>query len=186
MGRIDNPVQSQNSVTPVVVAASADFNGDSHVDGADFLAWQRGVGTLSSADRSHGDSNADGDVDAGDLAKWTRTFGQAESVLAATAGPSGSPYVAPLGSHKTAPPAELVDAAMAIEWLTPYGKDEESFVVDESELIPPYTQTRDIGNEPISAAAAAAVFESLALTNVKEHAAVDMELDDDPLAVQIE
>src|SRR5690606_424638 len=69
MGRIDDPRQLQNSVAPLVVAPNADFDGNLTVDGADFLAWQRGFGA-SSAGRSDGDSNADGVVDASDLAAW--------------------------------------------------------------------------------------------------------------------
>jgi beta-glucanase (GH16 family) len=63
-------VRVYTAVTPP--APSADFDGDGDVDGADFLTWQRGVGTFSGAVRANGNANAgmDGDVDAGDLATW--------------------------------------------------------------------------------------------------------------------
>lgn len=56
---------------------SADFDSDGDVDGADFLTWQRGVGTTSGATRASGNANAgeDGDVDGDDLAVWREQFG---------------------------------------------------------------------------------------------------------------
>ena len=48
--------------------ASADFDGNGDVDGADFLAWQRGFGTLLGATHADGDADGDTDVDADDLA----------------------------------------------------------------------------------------------------------------------
>ena len=57
----------------------ADFDIDGDVDGADFLAWQRGLrGTA--ATHSHGDANGDGAVDALDLVRVREEFGQSESV----------------------------------------------------------------------------------------------------------
>jgi hypothetical protein len=50
--------------------ASADFNGDGKVDGADFLALQRNVGKAIGAQHSEGDADRDGDVDAADLNYW--------------------------------------------------------------------------------------------------------------------
>lgn len=52
-----------------------DFDGDNDVDGADFLAWQRGRGTTSGATAFDGDANADGKVDVLDLAHWQMNFG---------------------------------------------------------------------------------------------------------------
>jgi hypothetical protein len=53
-------------------AASADFNGDGVVDGADFLVWQRTYGTSG-----QGDADGNGTVDAADLAIWRDQFGTA-------------------------------------------------------------------------------------------------------------
>jgi hypothetical protein len=47
---------------------------DGAVDGADFLIWQRGVGTMNAA-RTDGDANDDDDVDGVDLAAWQQQFG---------------------------------------------------------------------------------------------------------------
>jgi serpin B len=188
MGRIDDPVQSQNSVTPAVIDANADFDGSLNVDGADFLAWQRGFGTTADANRSDGDSNADGDVDANDLAEWMQTYGQSDSSLAATAASSESPPAAPFESSGTSSLAELVDAAMALDWLTPDDNVEDPLQLDHSELIPQHTAPGAGDDETIPAAAsraAAIAFDSLALQSVDEQWAVDRELDDDPLAMSV-
>jgi serpin B len=183
MGRIDDPRQLQNNVAPVVVDSHADFDGSLNVDGADFLAWQRGVGVTTGAQRSQGDSNADGDVDANDLALWRQTYGQSATAAATS---SQGPAAAPLGSSASASLAELVDAAMALEWLAPDDNGEAPPLVEDPELMPRYSAPGDVDDEPIFPAAAAIAFDSLALTTVDEPSAVDAELDDDALAVQFE
>lgn len=55
--------------------ASADFNDNGIVDGADFLAWQRGFGKTTGALLTNGDADNDGDVDANDLTVWKNQFG---------------------------------------------------------------------------------------------------------------
>jgi len=52
-----------------------DFDGDLDVDGADFLAFQRGFGTNMGATLSQGDADQDGIVGASDLALWASNFG---------------------------------------------------------------------------------------------------------------
>ena len=59
--------------TPQIV--SADFNDSGFVDGADFLAWQRGQGIAGGASRGDGDANVDGRVDGVDLEIWDDDFG---------------------------------------------------------------------------------------------------------------
>lgn len=62
----------------------ADFDTDGDVDGADFLAWQRGFGTTSGASLADGDTNWDGKVNADDLTIWQAQFdSHASSTLAA-------------------------------------------------------------------------------------------------------
>jgi hypothetical protein len=65
-----------------VVAPSADFDDDGIVDGADFLAWQRGFGKTSGAQPADGDANGDQIVDGSDLAVWRGQFGQANFAAA--------------------------------------------------------------------------------------------------------
>jgi hypothetical protein len=77
MGRINDPSQLQNEVTPSVVQASADFDGNAFVDGNDFLMWQRGLGRTTGAAKYDGDGDGDGDVDAADFGYWAGAFGQA-------------------------------------------------------------------------------------------------------------
>lgn len=57
--------------------SSADFNFDGHVDGSDFLIWQRNANAAGGATRIDGNANAgvDGDVDADDLAIWKLQYG---------------------------------------------------------------------------------------------------------------
>jgi hypothetical protein len=55
-------------------AASADFDVDGDVDGADFLRWQRGLGTYMTATHGEGDANFDGHVLGDDLAAWRERF----------------------------------------------------------------------------------------------------------------
>jgi hypothetical protein len=49
--------------------SDADFDADGDVDGADFLAWQKGVG-VENATLAQGDANNDGQSDGADLAVW--------------------------------------------------------------------------------------------------------------------
>src|SRR5690606_11979023 len=67
--------QDVNVVAVPAAAQNADFNGDGVVDGADFLVWQRGFGTIDPL-RSDGNADGDADVDADDLAAWREQFGQ--------------------------------------------------------------------------------------------------------------
>ena len=64
--------------------ARADFDEDGDVDGADFLAWQRGFGTTTPS--AAGDADGSGVVDASDLAIWTQEFGTVVSSGTSMAG----------------------------------------------------------------------------------------------------
>lgn len=63
-----------NDIINEVPQSDADFNGDDLVNGADFLAWQRGFGTGVLPE--DGDANGDGAVDEIDLAAWQQQFGE--------------------------------------------------------------------------------------------------------------
>jgi hypothetical protein len=69
------------------LADDADFNNDGHVDGKDFLIWQRGYGI--GTNNSTGDANNSGTVDAADLAIWQNLYGSG-SLIASMAVPEPS------------------------------------------------------------------------------------------------
>jgi hypothetical protein len=80
----------QGAADAVIQVANADFDKDGDVDGADVLAWQRGLGAGST--HADGDADGDGDVDDADLAAWRFQFG-----ATAAARPSGAAVPAPTG-----------------------------------------------------------------------------------------
>ncbi len=67
-------------------ANNSDFDDDGDVDGADFLAWQTGLG-LPASGKSTGDANGDGSVDDADLGVWATHYGLPPAVAAAGAIP---------------------------------------------------------------------------------------------------
>ncbi|MEO2045224.1 MAG: hypothetical protein ABGX16_01455 [Pirellulales bacterium] len=79
---------------------SADFDENGNVDGRDFLAWQRGYGTLLGASHVDGDADGDTDVDREDLAFLQESF--------------GSPAVSPLAFAAVPEPGTLILALLAI------------------------------------------------------------------------
>ena len=64
----------------------ADFDGDGDIDGADFLAWQRGLGGAGTA-KADGNANGDAAVDGLDLAVWETQFGTSSVSLNAASVP---------------------------------------------------------------------------------------------------
>ena len=70
-------VTSFLSVIDAATQPNADFNNDGTVDGADFLAWQRGFALTGQTNNMNGDANADGLVNAADLTVWQSQFGAA-------------------------------------------------------------------------------------------------------------
>lgn len=69
------------------ITSDADFDGDSDIDGADFLTWARGFGSTGETDNSNGDADGDGTVGATDLAAFQAQFGTTPSLFAATSVP---------------------------------------------------------------------------------------------------
>jgi len=88
---------STNAFAENLVAAStplfADFDTDDDVDGADFLAWQRGFGIVSGALLEQGDANGDGAVDQLDLQLWSSAFGEPIAASAARSVPEPSSLI---------------------------------------------------------------------------------------------
>ncbi len=90
------------------VGLPGDYDGNGAVDGADFLAWQRQLGSAGSAD---GDNS--GTVDAPDLTIWADNYGE----------PGATPAAVPAMAAATIDPslvdASLVDLAMAVSGFKP-------------------------------------------------------------------
>jgi hypothetical protein len=59
----------------VLPGVNANFVNDSAIDGADFLAWQRGYGLDNQQNNDNGDANGDGLVNDADFSSWTSQFG---------------------------------------------------------------------------------------------------------------
>lgn len=87
-------VRAYSAVAPP--PSSADFNFDGHVDGADFLIWQRNANVSKGATRIDGNANAgfDGDVDTDDLAIWKQQYGSDVTTTAAVPEPPSHMLVA--------------------------------------------------------------------------------------------
>jgi hypothetical protein len=69
--------QSQLYTTGRLIVTDAlpgDFDGDSDVDGADFVAWQTHFPVESGATLADGDADGDGDVDGADFVVWQTNF----------------------------------------------------------------------------------------------------------------
>ncbi len=81
-----------DAVLVPAVADNADFDDDSDVDGADFLAWQRHFGINDgSAMLADGDANGDGNVTDADLTIWKSQFGAAATpTIGAVPEPGGA------------------------------------------------------------------------------------------------
>jgi hypothetical protein len=81
-GQMQEMIIHSFSYTPLAdPLISADFDGDSDVDGADFLIWQRGLGVSGgAANNASGNADGDTDVDGDDLMVWTSLFGAAIAI----------------------------------------------------------------------------------------------------------
>ncbi|MCC6492611.1 MAG: hypothetical protein IT424_06290 [Pirellulales bacterium] len=72
-GGVDDRHAHQGAADATIQVASADFDEDGDVDGADFLTWQRGLD--AAATHAGGDADGNGGVDGVDLAAWKFQFG---------------------------------------------------------------------------------------------------------------
>jgi hypothetical protein len=73
-------------VAPIAPSGDADFDNDSDVDGADFVIWQRGLGTGTT--NGQGDADGNGVVNGADLGVWKGEFATAEPVAGAVPEPA--------------------------------------------------------------------------------------------------
>jgi hypothetical protein len=74
-----------------------DYDVDDDVDGADFLAWQRGFGSTATPAGSGADGNANGVIDAFDMGVWQANFGRTAPPQAASAASAPAIHVASAG-----------------------------------------------------------------------------------------
>lgn len=79
---------------PLSLAATADFDADGDVDGADLLSWQRNLGATGSD--LPADGNNDGVVDAADLELWRQNFAPAGDASTAASQSTPEPSSAAL------------------------------------------------------------------------------------------
>jgi len=114
----ESSIFSGPALETVIVGTPGDFDGDFDVDGADFLAWQRGFGTTSGASVSHGDANADGAVNAADLSIWETRYGTIAPLEAIMRPAAESPEDFPEASQATMPDSSPV-AIWTLQQLTP-------------------------------------------------------------------
>ncbi len=105
----DRVVGGRLDIGAVELQPLADFDHDSDVDGSDFLAWQRGFGTMApNATKADGDADNDLDVDAADLIKWQNQYGlSAESVGASSSMQSGGSGSSTMMQSGTSSPANV-------------------------------------------------------------------------------
>ncbi len=65
----------QTLVSDIARTVNGDFDLDRDVDGADFLAWQRGAGTVAGGLYNQGDADLNGAINQVDLSIWEGVYG---------------------------------------------------------------------------------------------------------------
>jgi len=129
-------------------APSADFDSDGDVDGADFLAWQRGFGTTN-AQRTDGNSDDDTDVDASDLAAWEISYGQSSSPAVATSmavsAPTPTEAATPLLVDRATNSARI-DAAIALVTFDNNSDEPPAFVEEPTTIETAFATTHATDN----------------------------------------
>lgn len=142
-GRIDvGAVES-----PFMPTAEADFDGDGDVDGSDFLAWQRGFGTLAPI-KSDGDANLDGSVNGTDLSMWQASYGDAPLSFAASTGGGSVGQTAAASAQISEPTSTtivLTTDSLPSGLILPVASNdnESSVVVETTVLVQNVPGTRD-------------------------------------------
>ena len=117
---------------------SADFDSNGNVDGADFLAWQRGFGAVTpNATRSDGDADNDADVDGDDLDWWESQFtaGVAPLATGLSADPTtGTPSGSSAQTTRLPRSTDVVDVALAMALAEQTVLIEENVAVADDDL----------------------------------------------------
>jgi hypothetical protein len=90
-----------------VVEEDADFNGDSLVDGADYVLWRKHSGTSGGATRAMGDANGDGLVDGSDYDIWYAQFGSSPAAAGGAALATPAARDTAFSAYDTEPPLAI-------------------------------------------------------------------------------
>ncbi len=149
-------IASIEITAPAPPTTDADFDNDGDVDGADFLAWQRGFGTGTT--NAEGDADGDGDVDAADLAEWRGEYGSPAPIAA---------------------PAQAVAAAPQVVVEQPAFESSEALVLPARAWIPAPRSTYATAEEaPVDTEQAIAVLLDSAFASAEITASSDVVSDD--------
>jgi autotransporter-associated beta strand protein len=71
----------RNDFVPPALVGNADFDGDTFVDGRDFLIWQRNLGVSGQTNNNRGDADANTVVEAADLTIWKNQYGRGSELF---------------------------------------------------------------------------------------------------------
>jgi autotransporter-associated beta strand protein len=95
----------RNELMPPTVTGNADHDGNTFVDGHDFLIWQRGLGLSGQTNNNNGDGDADTVVSGPDLQIWKNQFGRGSELFSIggaflhSIGAAGSVHTISAGVH---------------------------------------------------------------------------------------
>jgi hypothetical protein len=78
-------VQYNSTNVKLIILASADFDENGVVNGADLVNWKSGFGTATGAEHMDGDADGDFDADGADFLIWQRQLGSSAAFVSANA-----------------------------------------------------------------------------------------------------
>jgi hypothetical protein len=109
-------------------AARGDFTGDGQVDGADFLTWQRSLGSTVEVDGTGADGSGDGVVNADDLAVWQDGFGSVAGDAASDSSLAAAQVA--MASSEVASPSKStrIDVDLCGLWQTRIGSMDSKLI----------------------------------------------------------
>lgn len=131
VGEVEDYVVAKAAPAPLM--HGPDFNEDGDVDGADFLALQRGLGIQTNALPGNGDANSDGAVSAEDLSMWLQGFSGGTVALAAVQSSDDE------SDGENVPPlAAAIDSELSSTAEAYYGSGHATVITHGPRLIQPY------------------------------------------------
>jgi hypothetical protein len=109
-----------------------DFHGDRSIDGADFVALQRGRGQTGGALQSEGDANDDGDVDFEDVGIWEAQYGDLTPPSVTAFGAAAADSAASAIGAELSQYSMMIDAAMTWKAMSAIRNDWRRDAADSS------------------------------------------------------